>query len=78
MIIHTDLIAFLGGQTAVANILGISPQAVYKWGDEIPRARLAELAIATGEGGCTFNDLSAVENVWPELKNIKSKAATND
>ena len=73
MIVHTDLIAFLGGQTAVANILGISPQAVYKWGDEIPRARLAELAIATGKGGCTFNDLSAVENVWPELK-----AATND
>ena len=75
MIIHTDLIAFLGGQTAVANILGISPQAVYKWGDEIPRARLAELAIATGKGGCTFNDLSAVENVWPELRVFKTHHA---
>lgn len=73
---HADLIAFLGGQTNVAKMIGISPQAVNKW-REIPRARLAELAIATGKGGCTFNDLSAVENVWPELKNIKSKA-TND
>ena len=67
MIVHTDLIAFLGGQTAVANILGISPQAVYKWGDEIPRARLAELAIATGRSAESLDDFENIEKIWPEL-----------
>ena len=70
MIIHTDLIAFLGGQTAVAKMLGISPQAVYKWGDEIPRTRLAELAIATGRSAESLDDFENIEKIWPELKNI--------
>ena len=68
MIIHTDLIAFLGGQTAVANILGISPQAVYKWRNEIPRTRLAELAIATGRSAESLDDFENIEKIWPELK----------
>lgn len=63
---HADLIAFLGGQTAVANVLGISPQAVNKW-REIPRTRLAELAIATGRSAESLEDFENIEKIWPEL-----------
>ena len=63
---HADLIAFLGGQTSVANRLGISPQAVNKW-REIPRARLAELAIATGRRAESLDDFENIEKIWPEL-----------
>ena len=63
---HADLIAFLGGQTNVAKTLGISPQAVNKW-REIPRTRLAELAIATGRSAESLEDFENIEKIWPEL-----------
>ena len=64
---HQKLIEFLGGQTAVAKLLDISPQAVNKWSGEIPSGRLAELAIATGRQPASLESLNDVSSVWPEL-----------
>jgi DNA-binding transcriptional regulator YdaS (Cro superfamily) len=43
-----EIIALLGGHAALAKKLGISRQAVYKWG-RIPRKRAKQLAEITGQ-----------------------------
>ena len=65
---HEKLITMLGGRSAVARMLKISPQAVGKWDGVIPDARLAQLAIATGRKPKNLDALKNVETVWPELK----------
>ena len=65
---HEKLIAMLGGKSAVARMLSISPQAVWKWDGVIPYDRLAQLAIATGRSPKNLEALNNVETVWPELK----------
>ena len=65
---HEKLITMLGGKSAVARMLKISPQAVGKWGGVIPDDRLAQLAIATGRKPKNLDALNSVETVWPELK----------
>ena len=65
---HEKLIAMLGGKSAVARMLSISPQAVWKWDGVIPDDRLAQLAIATGRNPKNLQALHKVETVWPELK----------
>lgn len=65
---HEKLIAMLGGKSAVARMLSISPQAVWKWDGVIPYDRLAQLAIATGRTPKNLQELNNVENIWPEIK----------
>ena len=65
---HEKLIAILGGKSAVARMLNISPQAVGKWDGVIPDDRLAQLAIATGRKPKNLEALNNVETVWQELK----------
>lgn len=64
---HHLLISFLGGQTEVAKMLGISPQAVNKWAGVIPRGRLAEIALLTGRQVENFSAFDNLLSVWPEL-----------
>lgn len=38
-----DAIEFFGDRKAIADALGIWPQAVYRWGDEVPPLRAYQL-----------------------------------
>ena len=64
---HEKLITMLGGQSAVARMLKISPQAVSQWDGKIPDSRIAELAIANGRVVKSLEHLKDVTKIWPEL-----------
>ena len=43
-----DVIRHFGGVTAAARALGVTRDAVYKWGDTVPRLRACEIQLRTG------------------------------
>lgn len=67
----TELIDYLGGTGAVADLLGISAPSVSDWKKKnfIPRGRVAELAIATGRVVHSPHDLAPDRwgIIWPGL-----------
>jgi len=44
-----DAIKAAGGAKALADALGVWPQAVYKWGEDVPSSRLAQVQQAIAE-----------------------------
>lgn len=83
----TEIIATLGGVTAVANLLGIKPPSVHAWiEDGIPEVRLIQLAgqiESKSAGRFTRRDRwpDKFSFYWPELaatQSNQSRAATND
>lgn len=42
-----DVIGHFGGLTATAKALGITPQAVYAWGEEVPHLRACQIELIT-------------------------------
>ncbi|MGM0562809.1 MAG: Cro/CI family transcriptional regulator [Pseudomonadota bacterium] len=44
----TDAITHFGGVPALSELLQTSPQAIYKWPDEVPRPRQSDLDILSG------------------------------
>jgi len=42
-----DVIAHFGSVSAVADALGISPQAIYQWGELVPQGRTFQIQILT-------------------------------
>lgn len=43
-----DLITMFGSRSNIARFLGISPQAVYQWPGDVPRAWGYEIQVRTG------------------------------
>lgn len=70
---HSKLIDDLGGPSAIAQMFGISSQAVTKWRRSgIPDDKLIRLApIAESRGIATRKDLlpNVCNQIWPELSN---------
>lgn len=42
-----DVVEFLGGVRKAAEALGISTQAIYNWGEEVPPMRQAHVQLVT-------------------------------
>lgn len=42
-----DVVEFFGGARQTADALNVSTQAIYAWGDEIPKTRQAHVELAT-------------------------------
>lgn len=42
-----DVINFFGGAREAAEALGLSTQAIYQWGTDVPRTRQAHIELAT-------------------------------
>lgn len=42
-----DVIEFFGGKRETAEALGVSSQAIYKWGEEVPKTRQTHVELAT-------------------------------
>lgn len=42
-----DVIDYFGGVRETADALGVSAQAIYLWGDSVPRTRQAHVEMAT-------------------------------
>lgn len=42
-----DVIDYFGGASKAASALGISTQAIYQWGDDVPGPRQAHVELAT-------------------------------
>lgn len=43
-----DVVSHFGGVRQAADALGISTQAIYRWGDEVPLMRQAHVQVMTG------------------------------
>lgn len=41
-----EVVKFFGGRIATADVLGITPQAVSLWGENVPPGRLAHVRLA--------------------------------
>lgn len=41
------VVQFFGGARQAAEALGVSTQAIYAWGEEVPRSRQAHVELAT-------------------------------
>lgn len=46
-----DVVDRFGGHKALADALGIWPQAIYKWGDEVPELRRYQIENLEKERG---------------------------
>lgn len=57
MIEFSDVVARIGGRSKVAKLLGVTPQAVFKWEHtKVPAARAIQIEQLT-HGFCTVKDL---------------------
>ena len=43
----SDVIEFFGGTRQAAEALDVSTQAIYAWGDEVPKSRQAHVELAS-------------------------------
>ncbi len=42
-----EVIEFFGGARQTAEALGVSTQAIYSWGDEVPKSRQGHVELAS-------------------------------
>lgn len=61
------ILFFQGNQAAVAKAAGVSPQAVFQWGDLVPEGR-AQRLVEASEGALVYN-----KDVYDEYRKEKQK-----
>ncbi|MGC0795419.1 Cro/CI family transcriptional regulator [Pantoea agglomerans] len=61
------ILFFQGNQAALAKAAGVSPQAVFQWGDLVPEGR-AQRLVEASEGALVYN-----KDVYDEYRKEKQK-----
>jgi len=61
------ILFFRGNQAALAKAAGVSPQAVFQWGDLVPEGR-AQRLVEASEGALVYNKV-----VYDEYRKEKQK-----
>lgn len=42
-----EAVEFFGSQTALAKAIGVTPQLVYQWGEDVPLLRACQIQVLT-------------------------------